>query len=229
VPTSSFTITEYKVPNYVYDFLAIIPEEIQMFSNESKQFELIVKNLANGTLTNLQVKIKTEPYCCDIEIAPKKLDLLKPTNSTSFLITIPSGIKPGNYTLIFNISSDQIWKEISTRLMVKELIKEATLIDEFSNLLKKINYLYNSALNKEKEGYDVKEVIETLKNAKIACDEKDYERCLSLTNKSEELLKNVKKPLPIVIIFFIIIMLPALIFIKIKFNFGKIRKILLIL
>jgi flagellin-specific chaperone FliS len=200
-----------------------------MFSNESKQFELIVKNLANGTLTNLQIKVKTKPYCCDIEITPKKLDLLKPTNSTSFLIVISSGIKPGNYTLIFNISSDQIWKEISTRLMVKELIKEATLIDEFSNLLKKINYLYNSALNKEKEGYDVKEVIETLKNAKIACDEKDYERCLNLINKADELLKNVKKPLPIVIIFFIIIMLLALIFIKIKFNFGKIRKILLIL
>jgi|GEM_PF-1223401 len=228
-PTSSFTITEYQIPNYVYDFLAIIPEEIKMFSNESKQFELIVKNLANGNLTNLQIKVKTEPYCCDIEITPKKLDLLKPTNSTSFLIVISSGIKPGNYTLIFNISSDQIWKEISTRLMVKELIKEATLIDEFSNLLKKINYLYNSALNKEKEGYDVKEVIETLKNAKIACDEKDYERCLNLINKADELLKNVKKPLPIVIIFFIIIMLLALIFIKIKFNFGKIRKILLIL
>jgi hypothetical protein len=189
------------IPTYVYDFDLTLPEKIEIFTNESKQFDLIVKNIANGTLTDLQAKARSEPYCCDIKITPEKISSLKPKNSTSFLVSIPSGIIPGNYKLIFNISSKQVWKEASMQLIVKELPK----VDIFAPLLEKLTGLFSLVLEKEKEGYEVKEVRELLKSAMEACKAKDYEKCSSLTKEAEKLLKEIKKPFsPILLIVAII-------------------------
>ena len=196
-PPSQALAPPLPAPTYVYEFNVTLPEKIEIFTNESRQFNIIVSNIANGTLTDLQIKVRSEPYCCLIKIIPEKIDLLQPKNSTSFLVSIPSGIKAGNYKLIFNISSKQVWKEASMQLIVKELPK----VDIFAPLLEKLTGLFSLTLEKEKEGYDVKEIKELIKSATDACNAGDYEKCSSLTKEAERLLKEIKKPLsPILLI-----------------------------
>jgi hypothetical protein len=186
-------------PVYIYDFSINLPSEIEIFANESKQFNIIIENIGNGTLTDLRTKVESEPYCCAIKIVPEKINLLKPKDSISFLVSIPSPIKVGNYKLIFNISSQQIWKEASTKLVVKEL-SSSEEADIFAPLIERLTGLFSLTLEKEKEGYDVKEVKELLKAAKDACDQKDYERCSHLTEEVDKLLREIKKPFPIAFI-----------------------------
>ncbi len=172
-------------PTFVYDFSVKLPSKIEMLTNESKSFDILVENTGNGTLTDLQVKTKSEPYCCKLEIEPDKVDSLEPNASTNFSVRVPSGVKPGVYNLSFNVTSSRLWKEAFVSLEVKELPPKVNV----TALLSRLSGLFTLITQKKEEGYQVDEALSTWKMAKSACDAKDYENCSSLLEKAEALLK----------------------------------------
>jgi hypothetical protein len=168
-------------PRYVYDFSVSLPALLELYPNESRQFNLTVKNTANGTLTDLIVDVVSEPDCrCTIAIEPTGLDLLRPGKSASFVVTIPAGITPGTYTLRFNVSSDQLSKERSVALRVRELPPPPTQAEAESAML-----AAEQAIEKGRAiGLNVTEAEHLLTQAKAAFARGEYVRARELAEQA---------------------------------------------
>jgi hypothetical protein len=163
-------------PVYVYDFSLSLLSRLEILPNESKTFFLFVKNVANGTLTNLTVSVTSEPDCnCTITIVPELVSALEANKSASFKVKIPAGIRVGEYLLIFNVSSNQLSKTTSLNLKVKELPEKA----EASRLIAEAEHLI-----REKVEHNVTEAEKYLREAREAFAAANYVRAIEFARQA---------------------------------------------
>ena len=85
------------------------PSTVEIQQNETKMFDIIVKNTGNRSLNNIKLSISTSKLF-GIEINPKQVFKLYPNESAIFLIslTAPPDIPEGFYSMDFEAISDEI-------------------------------------------------------------------------------------------------------------------------
>ena len=85
------------------------PSTVEIQQNETKMFDIIVKNTGNRSLNNIRLSISTSQFF-GIEINPKQVFKLYPNESAIFLIslTAPPDIPEGFYSMDFEVISDEI-------------------------------------------------------------------------------------------------------------------------
>ncbi|MEM5772809.1 MAG: NEW3 domain-containing protein [Candidatus Aenigmatarchaeota archaeon] len=170
------------------------PDSVVSYPGEKRLINISVKNIGNAPAQTLQIYISTSSLI-DVSVSPKQIPILKPNESTIFVISIeiPKTIETGNYPLEFEVITLEGVKkrgEISIKVSSIVLPEEEDIsikILSYELMILEIQQKINSAFL---EGYDVRIANETLNMARFSLENaKDYFKSGRMQDAKKELTK----------------------------------------